>query len=66
MTADERQQFRAEIDREDRRGVGADGHEARVAERKLAGVAVDEIQADGEDDVDADVDADVEEVGIDS
>ena len=35
-----------------------------MAERKLAGVAVDQIQADGEDDVDADVDSDDEIVGI--
>ena len=33
--------------------VGADGHEAGVAERKLPGESIDEIQARGENDIDA-------------
>ena len=34
-------------------GRHAHGHEACVAERELAGVTVDQIEADGEDDIDA-------------
>ena len=45
--------------------IRADGHEAGVAERELAGVAVHQIQRDGEDDVDPDADQDVEVVRID-
>ncbi len=51
---------------DDRRRVRAHGHEPRVAERKLAGVAVDQIQADREDDVDADVVKNEEDIGIDA
>ena len=56
---------RAELVRDDRRRVTAHGHETRVAQRKLPGVAVDEIQADRHDDADADVVENVEPVGID-
>ena len=42
----------AEGDRDVGRGVGADRHEARVADRELAREAVDEVQAHREDDVD--------------
>jgi hypothetical protein len=45
-------------------GVAAHRHEARVAEAELAGVAVDEVKADGEDDVDADVNDDAEVVAV--
>ena len=51
--------------RDDCGRVSADGHETGVTERKLSGVAVDEIQTDGKDDVDADVVADEQPVGID-
>jgi hypothetical protein len=46
--------------------VGADRHEARVAEGELAGVAVHQVERDGEDDVDPDADEDIEVVGIDA
>ena len=35
------------VDGDDAAGVGADGHEAGVADGELAGEAVDEVQADG-------------------
>ncbi len=63
---DDGQNVRADKHGDGRRRVGADRHETRVAERELAGVAVDQIQADGEDDVDADVDQHVEVVRIDA
>ncbi len=44
-----------EAHREDRGDVGADRHEAGVAHGELAHVAVDQVEADGKDDVDADV-----------
>jgi hypothetical protein len=46
--------------------VGTDRHEARVPEGELAGVAVHQVEGDGEDDVDPDADEDVEVVGIDA
>ena len=56
--------FLRQRQRDARRRVAAHGHEARVAERELSGVAVDEIQADGEDDVDADINRDAEVVAV--
>src|ERR1019366_8571627 len=47
-----------------RRRVSADGHETRVTERELSGVAVDEIQADGKNDIDADVNHHAEVVAV--
>ncbi len=41
------------VDGEVGRRVSADGHEARVADGELPREAVDEVQRDGEDDVDA-------------
>lgn len=43
-----------EVSRQDDADIGADGHEAGVAERELARVAIDEVEARGQDDVDAD------------
>ena len=54
----------AEMVGNDCRRVSADSHETRVAQGKLPGVAVDEIQADGHHDADADVVKNVEPVGI--
>src|SRR5262245_34662967 len=45
--------------------IGAHGHESGVAERELTGVAIDQVQAHGQDNVDADADRDVEEIRVD-
>ena len=45
---------RAVIHGQIRRRVAADRHEAGVADRELPGQAVDQVQADGQGDVDAD------------
>ena len=45
--------------------VGSDRHEAGMAERELARVAVHEVERDGEDDVDADAGQDIQVVGVD-
>ena len=55
----------AELVGNDTRRVRAHRHEAGMAQRELAGVAVDEIETDGENDVNADIVEDIEPVGID-
>jgi len=55
----ERRERRPAVARgEDRRAVGAHAEEARVAERDLAGVADQQVQADGDDRVQPDQDRD--------
>ena len=46
----------AQLDRHDGAHIGTNGEEARVADGELARVAVDHVQARGQDDVDADQD----------
>lgn len=46
-------------------GVGAHRHESGMAERELAGVAVHQVQAYGQDDVNPDGEDDVVIVGVD-
>src|SRR5262245_14567849 len=47
-----------------RRRVGAYRHESSVTERKLAGMAIDEIETDGQRDIDPDARQHIDEVGI--
>src|SRR5258706_14971771 len=46
------------------RGVSPHRHEARVPQAELSRVAVDQIQADGKNDVDADINGDAEIVTV--
>ena len=56
---------RAVVDRQVGRGVAADRHESGVADRELPGEAVDQVQADGQRDVDADQVDDARVVRVD-
>ena len=42
-----------EVHREDGGGIGADRHESRMTERELSRIAIDEVEARRQDDVDA-------------
>src|SRR6201999_2532992 len=48
---------------DERRDVATDGHEARVAQGKLPGVAIDDVERNREDDVDPDQNQDAVVVG---
>ena len=46
-------------------GISAHRHEAGMTEGELAGIAIDQIEADGEDDVDADLGQNIGAVRVD-
>ena len=46
------QRRQPEMGRAQRRAIGADPHEGRIAKRDLAAIAAEQIEADGDDDVD--------------
>ncbi len=48
------------------RGVGADRHKAGVSKRELTSVAIHQIQANRQNDVDTDIDENVVIVGVTS
>src|SRR5690349_16328739 len=50
---------------DDCRRIGPDAHESGVAEGKLPGISVHEIQTDGESDIDTDGHDDPKVIGID-
>ena len=55
----------AVVDRHVRRRVAADGHESGMTDRELSGETVDQVQADGQRDVDADEIDDARVVRVD-